>query len=249
MKNNYMLVDVSQDCSSDLVICDKTGFNSDGFKEETSSDTERYKLSDVIIFTVLEHKKSTESKIVHSTFREITPEEIENYNYDYLKILGENIVKIDKDGYYIIYYLAIPKVISLIGQNNYTADIEGNIYDEDGNEVTLADIEFCESNIMYYIDKLFSISNLRKEFTKYIQESMFSNKNGILSTTKSICCSKNKEMNYELVGSSLSTIRYLIEDCKFEEAELLVELLSNCDDVYLNNSSIEYTSTGCGCGK
>ena len=248
--DKHLYIKSDLDCDNNLIICDNTGFGINGFRKETEIDVERYKLSQVILFTVLIHHHSAGDKVIYLKTEYFDTETIEKYKYNYSALILKKEIPIKIDGYYSLYCFAIPTQIYITKQNNYLADISGNIYNESGEEITLNDIEFCNSNIMYFNRDFFSTGNLRKTFLNNVHNGIFKNKGGILDRIKGRCCESTTtlDINSSVIGSALAAIRYLLEECKYKESELIVEQLSGCADIYINNNNIQLSNnSGCGC--
>lgn len=245
-KDLLLQVDLTKDCDDKFIITDETGFGITGFKLEDEEDTSRYKLSDIVLYTILVYNKTDESKVEYIKYETFDSEDIIKYEYRYTNIIKRKEIEIETDGYYTLYYMAVPKELNLLKQNNYYSDLQGNIYDEDGNEVSVFNIKLCQSNIMYFISDLFSVGNLRRFYLKNVYDKIFKNKDGILNKVKNNCCKDSLDVYKEVTGSALSTIQYLIEECKYKEAQIVIEQLSGCGDIYKNNKNGS-TSFDCGC--
>lgn len=248
-----MFLNAHQNCDGDLLLCDTTGFGEQGFVREDEIDDTRYKLSQVGIYTVLKYHSSKETLIVYTDFKTFESEEIIKYKHVYNNIVVKQNIPITVDGYYTLQYFAIPKEITYEMQYNYYCDLEGNIFTQDGIEIELDDINFCYSNILYHSNKFFFYNNLRSVFLKYTYNKIYANKEGILNRIRKACCDDksgmgSSEINKDVVGSALAAIRYLIELCRYEDAQIIIEQLSGCGDIYSNNQKFANKNYGCGCG-
>lgn len=252
MKNkNYLYVKAHQDCDGDLFICDNTGFDKDGFKREDSTDTSdtRYKLSEVVLFTILHYHSSEKTSVTYTNIVEPRSEDIIKYKHFYNAVVKKQKVNIEVDGYYTLTYFAVPKSITTKGQFNYYVDENNNILNEQGEIVTFEEIDMCYSNIMYYTESFFFTNNLRNAFLKYVYNKIYSNTKGVLNKIKRLCCegANTQDMGQEIMGSALAAIRYLIEQCRYEDAQIIIEQLSGCGDIYDNNEIYRTKYYGCGC--
>ena len=245
-KDLFLQVDLKKDCDDKFIINDETGFGITGFKLEDEEDVTRYKLSDIVLYTILVYNKTDEAKVEYIKNETFESEDIIRYKYRYTNMVKPKEIEIEIDGYYTLYYIAVPKELSILRQNNYYSDLNGNIYTEEDVEVSVFDIDFCQSNIMYFISDIFSVGNLRRSYLKNVYDKIFKQKDGILNKVKKNCCKDSDDIYKEITGSALSTIQYLIEECKYKEAQIVVEQLSGCGDIYKNNKK-ESTYSDCGC--
>lgn len=114
------------------------------------------------------------------------------------------------------------------------------------NEVSLKEILEVNPNIskinpeyIYY----FSTCQLRKCFINICQE--------IFDSQTSICNKSNVDgfLTYkrDLLWSALNVIEYLIDMCQIEEAQRLLDEITDCNGLCPKSKELN-KSTGCGCG-
>lgn len=141
------------------------------------------------------------------------------------------------DGYYT---LARLKVTTNKTRPYYFFD--GNIYN--GNNIIpvqqIIDMNPATTGIELTYFQYFQICKLRKCFIAAAQK--------VLNAQTSIDCQRDKGVSKEdiykrdLIWSALNVITYLVEMKQFEEAERLLERITDCNGLCDNS-----TKSGCGC--
>ena len=250
--NKNLIAEVVNDCCNEIVLYDTTGFGDTGFLREDEDNDFQYKLSEVGIFTVIEHNLMDKINVELADFKVISSEEIINSNYNYSILVPPQKLNIPSDGYYTIKYFAIPlESPKFYTQINYFCDDCGIIHDADNNaeEVEYGCINFEYSNALAFYSEYVFTNNLKAAYVSLMTDKLFDNKKGILSKKNFSECTKI-DINESILGSALASIRYLTELCRYDEVQDIIEKLSGCNGVYNNNNCTNCRKSynhGCGC--
>lgn len=142
------------------------------------------------------------------------------------------------DGFYTLCRLVVPNSAS---DSYYYYD--GTFY-KGLKEVELSELinvnpEISGLDISYYY--YFQLCKLRKCYIK-AAKSILDNRASIRCDSRGV--SQSDIYKRDLLWSAINTIIYLAETEQFEEAERLLERITNCNGLCENNQS----NCGCGCG-
>ena len=219
-----------------LSIVDKNILKITGFPEEQDTN---YKNSYTI--NVIKYQSSNLND----------PELLEFLISSHDKEYSESLHTFTKDGYYIIDHLVIPS-FEWANSNNvsgYCTDGE-NIYklfkgepqiDTDGNKIGRDIKEIIEINdpsIIKYTSETFSICYLHECYLQLCN-------NKFKQLMKNRCIKKEdvEDFNLDLIGLSLSAIRYNLEFGYMNTAQTIIEDLNKC----VNVCNINFNKHECGC--
>ena len=252
--NKNLIAEVVNDCCNQIILYDNTGFGETGFLREDEDNDFQYKLSEVGIFTVIQ--SNFDSKITEElvNFKIVSPDEIIASNYNYSILVPPQKLNIPSDGYYTIKYFAIPlESPKFYTQINYFCDDCGIIHDADNNEeiVEIQCVNFEYSNALAFHSEYVFFNNLKSAYVSLMTDKLFNKSKGILTKKNFSECTK-LDINESIIGSALASIRYLVELCRYDEAQNIIENLSGCNGIYNNNRcgnncKQSTYSHGCGC--
>ena len=93
----------------------------------------------------------------------------------------------------------------------------------------------------------------RYTITEIEYNKIYKNEGGVLNKIKKgWCCDSDSTdvvLTQTVIGSALAAIRYLLEACKYDQAQLIIEQLSGCGDIYIHGTGNTSQGHGCGCNK
>ena len=238
-------------CSQTFTINDVTGFGDDGFIYETDvpKKISDIKISDVVFYSIVKYKHSVDQVITNILIKEYTSEEVQKKNNRYNILFPQIDIPIKLDGWYELTYMIVPKKEKFIDvyDNGYYS-YQNKIYNSKHEEVSFNELNSCYTNIIFKQTELFSLSNIRNTYLNYIYKKLYNKDNqGLLSFRNNYCNTSNKS-NDILLSSIISTITYLIESCRYLDAQILIEEISKCNDIYVNDKhNVSHTKYNCGC--
>lgn len=251
--NKNLIVEVINNCCNKIILCDNTGFGETGFLKEDEINNFQYKLSEVGIFTVVQSNLTSDTVTKLVDFHIVTTNEITSSNYNYSALVPPIDLNLINDGYYTIKYFAIPlNQPKFSTQINYYCNDCGEIFDYDNNneKVEIECINFDYSNILSFRGEFVFFNNLKLSYINSMQDKLFIKNNGILSKKEFNNCFK-PDISESLIGSALAAIRYLVDLCRYDEAQDIIERLSGCNGIYnnnnCNNNCKKSNNYGCGC--
>jgi len=240
-----------EDCS--IVITDNTDFypNRDGFIPQSGvSANLSYKLSDVYLHTYLVYNKVSGSEVVDTDIKLIDTTVVTTYSQMVPPITFRNY----RDGYYTVYYLAIPNQTISQTSGRYT-DSTLTLYYSDGENIYLNGTTLAlnplqvlsnlwKTNIISIDNKSFSICRINKCYLDYIYSLSFDSKGRI----KCFACDSKDLAEYKkkLLSDAIFVIRSLIDQCLYMEAQNIVEEIMQCNGLCSHFSDFVNPSACCG---
>ena len=202
------------------MICDKIISDKNG---NTIVQNEDFNPEYVYVY-ILQYNKTSGETMSQTVIREKEEDEI--------------VFTIGKDGFYTMCKLIIPLDE---GKPYYYRDgsFYKGLYEVPISEIINVNPEVSEVQVSYYY--YFQIHKLRKCFIDAATK--------VINDRASIRCD-SKVSSYDvyrrdLIWSSLNVIQYLVEMEQFEEAQRLLEKITDCNGLCEDNNS-KYC--GCGCG-
>ena len=238
-------IEVNTDESCKVLITDISEYS--GYTGNNTTYINGY--SNFITFDLIQINKSLEPELS-------APIVTEHYDQDCPIILP-----IDFDGWFKIYHIVMPTK-ECIDENKTYLSRETTFYYSDGEQIfkfrdgqeTVTDIyEIMERNTegtsIYRVSQdFFSICNLRKCYINLCNK-IFDSMN-----TQSRCWDKgsvdsNLRFKRDMLWMAINVITYLVQNCRFSEAQSLLERLDTCNGLCDDVSYAGSSKSGCGCHK
>ena len=249
--NINLRVSFTENGTSGFTLKDMTGINSTGFMTaEAGPSLQYYRTTDVIFLDIVSYNQLDDNKLTGFKY-------IIESDADYTKYKLDYISKID--GWFTVDHLVLPTLNYMLNFIKPTGDdteitdtfYDGAylVYDSDLNKYvelnivsgvytsTDVDLEYIKNhldntNLLGIEEQLFLIGHLEKCYESMIKYILYNN-------LFDSCLYKDPDIsalyrNRDIVWMALELIRRLINNCKFFEAQRLLERISTCNTFCTN---------------
>lgn len=239
-----LTLSIDVDTSCNLQLLDTTTGESGYLSEESEVVKDRFKFTDTVKIYTLQLNKLDSTDLTYSN----------------IQWLQENIyidVPVKTDGWYTLDYLVIPTKDYVESNMEDIRDLYTLIYCSDGSDIfKLVEGEFTNVPIEELIEvnpENTTISRYTEELvsTCFLEQCYINICKQIFELRGFNKCFKNSVdsqiiYNRDLVWMTINVINYLAEFKEFQEAERLIELFRECNNVCKSEYTIA-TGNGCGC--
>lgn len=266
--NINLKISFSENGTSGFSLRDTTGIGFTKFMPEQSGvSTEYYRTSDVLFLDLVSYNKLSDNKLTGFKYLVKSDNGYNKYKFDYVSTV---------DGWFTVDHLILPTldymenfVIPLDSSEESPEDTfyDGSylVYDIDSETYLQMDIvngRYIKTEIdIHYIkehltninligieEQLFLIGYLEKCYEDMIKYILYNN-------LFERCIYKDTDLdtlyrNRDIVWMALELIRRLINQCKFFEAQRLLERISTCNTFCtksLNKLNLKLKTGGCNC--
>lgn len=268
--NINLKISFSENGTSGFTLKDTTGIGFMKFMPEQSGvSTEYYRTSDVLFLDLVSYNKISDNKLTGFKYLVKSDEGYNNYKFDYLSEI---------DGWFTIDHIILPTLnymrnfLTPAGKETRpTKELETFydgayiVYDSDNDTYLQLEVlngTYTQSKIdLYYIkehltninligieEQLFLIGHLEKCYEDMIKYILYNN-------LFEACIYKDSDLNNlyrnrDIVWMALELIKRLINQCKFFEAQRLLERISTCNTFCtksLGKLNLKFKTGGCNC--
>lgn len=255
-------ISLSENGIAGFTLKDITGINDTGFRSESTPISGTYlRTQDFVILDIATLNRLDGPK--HTVNISIPKGDIgyESYEFKYSSTV---------DGWFSITHIILPTyewykslsnsqlsmaqqiffVYNLAEESIYEIEID-SLYTKEESKVTIEYVlnSLVNQNLIGIAEDIFILGHLEKCFEDKIKYIYY---NKLFSQ----CLYKNSDLestfrDRDIVWMGLELLKYLVRECKYDEAERIIEGISGCNDFCTNKSNVPnaYSRIKCNCGK